>query len=73
MVLVIRGYEYPMDINRKCTGCNRTFGPSTDFKVGYLVKDGEVTGLFHSRACFEATKQKFEAYQKNKGGEEEDL
>lgn len=68
--MIIRGYEYPMEHNRKCTGCNRTFGPNTDFKVGYLVRDGEVTGLFHSRACYEATSEKFDEYKKGKGGGE---
>lgn len=67
--MVVKGFEYPMAHNRKCTGCDRVFGPSSEYKVGFLVKDGEVTGIFHSRACYEATVQKFDEYKKEKGGE----
>lgn len=60
---VVKGYEYPVTTNRKCTGCQRNFGPDSEFKTGFLVRDGEVTGLFHSRACYEQTVQKFTAYK----------
>lgn len=63
--MIIRGYEYKATHNTHCTGCKRVIGPDTDNKVGFLVKDGEVTGLFHSKPCYENTVAQFEQYKKD--------
>lgn len=66
--MVIRGFESKVKHNQRCTGCGGIIGPDAPVKVGFEVRDGDVTGLFHSRACYEEQRRKFEEY-KEKGGD----
>jgi hypothetical protein len=57
--MIINGYEAKLIHNRRCEGCGVVVGPDTPIKSGYEVRDGEVTGFFHSRGCFQNTAQKY--------------
>ena len=50
---IIRGFQKPLHNVERCRGCGMLIGGETGLKVGYDVKDGDVKGLFHSRACYE--------------------
>ena len=64
---VVRGFQTKTTYNQKCTGCGIHIGPNSEVKGGYIVHDGEVVGLFHSRKCYLDTVQRFEEHKK-KGG-----
>jgi hypothetical protein len=57
----IMGYQIKPEHTTRCMGveCGMLIGPSETVKVGFVVKDGDVQGIFHSRACYENSVQKF--------------
>lgn len=67
--MIIKGYNIPLQHNRRCEGCGVKIGPDTPIKTGYEVKDGELTGFFHSRECFTNNMQKFEKFKEERGQE----
>lgn len=66
---VIRGFEKKLVVNQRCEGCGVVVGPDTPMHTGFDVRDGEVTGFFHSRACYENTCREFEKYKEKMGGD----
>ena len=67
----IMGFESTPAHTTRCMGieCGILIGPTETVKTGFIVKDGDVTGIFHSRACYTNSVEKFGEHKK--GGEEE--
>lgn len=68
----VRGFVLKPTYAQRCTGCRRLIGQNEEIKQGYAVRDGEVTGIFHSRECYLDTCSRFEE-SKKKGGNDEDV
>jgi hypothetical protein len=67
----IMGFETTPKHTTRCMGveCGMLIGPSEVVKSGFIVKDGDVQGIFHSRSCYENSVEKFNDH-KSKGGDE---
>lgn len=64
--MIIKGFETKLQHNRRCDGCGVKIGPDTPVKNGFEVRDGEVRGLFHSRACYLNSAKKFNDQKEGK-------
>lgn len=69
MDMVIRGYEKKLQQNQRCEGCGIIIGPDSSVKNAFDVRDGEVVGVFHSRACYQNTCDEFAKYKEKMGGD----
>ena len=67
----VMGYEMKPVHATRCQGinCGLLIGPTEQIRSGFVVKDGEVTGVFHSRACYTNSVEKFNEH-KSEGGEQ---
>jgi len=60
---MVKGFTVVLKHDARCNGCGVMIGPHTDRKAGLHVKDGPVTGLFHSSDCY--NQQREEVGNKN--------
>lgn len=50
---ILMGFWRNTPVDRHCTGCGTIVGPSSPYyKAGFEVREGVVTGFFHSKQCY---------------------